>query len=531
LALVVILLFVLSLAANAIQIVTTSGMPRWTANAVTIVLGLVLLAAIIGWVAERAPYIRLLRDTIFKDRDFSKLHALRAVVECEWLRATLDVERHRLFDLVRLRIEYALLSGATEGFDDVARKWVMSERDPGDGEKRPIVDLSNWFTLASDDNRKAVENYFTRLDEHFPRDKRPAKYLSLCEITIPNVYIAPISLLRGLLAQFEQDWGPAIDNFERTLRERGDWLKRRDVQMFIFDCWLLWGPSVQICSCPPWQTRHAEQPFVFGQVGFGDENNSMYMYIRRDRLQGIATIRARESMSVSKVDLTARLLWSRFFSEGGGELPDAQRAVVKQPRLLLQYEGHRAARPEVPARIEPAYYYSAYLWIAFIILPDGELPKDHRTHPWKSLLTFFEHGNIADKETFRFLQHQLAIKTARGLVALAREEAHLKFAYVCAFDDSGCGYEPLQAFAPPKAMTLVHDYLKQLGEADVWSRTAIPCHCVDAPDAPAKCVSWFTVSDPVREALPYYDACHLHETTEEFFTEIRRTADIGRQAG
>src|SRR6185436_1455919 len=144
LALVVILMFVLSLVANFLQIAFTQGVPDWAPLALAIVLGVALLAGAIGWMMERAPHLRLLRDTLLADRDFSNLHALWAVVECEWLRAMLDLDRHRIFEIVRLRIEHTLLSDSAQGFDAVAGRWVASERDPDNQEKRPIIELTDW---------------------------------------------------------------------------------------------------------------------------------------------------------------------------------------------------------------------------------------------------------------------------------------------------------------------------------------------------------------------------------------------------
>src|ERR1700733_10285680 len=81
-------------------------------------------------------------------------------------------------------------------------------------------------------------------------------------------------LVPGVLARYEEDWGPVIDAFGRAVVNSDDdfrYSAARELQLFIFDCWLMWGPSIPICTCPEW---HGE---VALQYGFGDEDNSLIL--------------------------------------------------------------------------------------------------------------------------------------------------------------------------------------------------------------------------------------------------------------
>lgn len=504
-----------------------------------VVLVVFLILAAIAWCWERSAHIRLIRGTIFRSHDLRWLNALKTVVELEWHRHDARLKKD-LIDVVRLRIESELLTGESDlrkgRLGDVLQKWAATAARADRPADRPVIVLDDWFALNSDEKREPLENYFSLLETFFPRDESD-NYHSLTEVIVPSVYVAPLSLVRGLLTEFKLDWGPAIQSFERTLRDPTDWLSRRDVQMFIFDCWLLWGPSVQICDCEQWQPLDPERPYLFSQVGFGDENNSMHMYLRRDVLPALAALRTPPNMPVSKVQrLTVRLLWSRYFAPHGN-FPKAQQAIlglkpeatgstpreVEHPRLLLDYVSHEVGR-EVAHR-DPAYYYSAYLWVIFVILRDGDLPKDHGTHPWKHMLTVFEHGNIADEETFKFLQHQLAIKTARALDDLARNDPAVSFAYVCAFDDSGCTGAPVKRFPAPTAHTLVHDYLKTIAGPAVRARISVPCECGPAAGA-AACGPWLQLAPRLQNDLKQYNACHLHQIADKFFEDIRREQTV-----
>lgn len=122
--------------------------------------------------------------------------------------------------------------------------------------------------------QKDIQRYFHILQAMgFERTNR-----FINPIAIKNGFIAPLHLLSGLLVHFGEKWPTIIDSFNIEARmanklafgRRPDDL--RQIQLFIYNCWLLWGPSIPICShnCRQWRGD-----LITMQYGFGDESNSI----------------------------------------------------------------------------------------------------------------------------------------------------------------------------------------------------------------------------------------------------------------
>ena len=60
-------------------------------------------------------------------------------------------------------------------------------------------------------------------------------------------------------------------------------------------------------------------------------------------------------------------------------------------------------------------YYSAYLWIMFVIVDRESGKLFHEEKPWKNLLAYFEYGNIADASTYQTLKENLVAKLCSSL--------------------------------------------------------------------------------------------------------------------
>src|SRR3546814_10863530 len=64
---------------------------------------------------------------------------------------------------------------------------------------------------------------------------------------------------------------------------------------------------------------------------------------------------------------------------------------------------------------------------------------------WRDLFVYFEHGNLADPETCTFGKQQLARKSVAGLCEVLALDPVMKdrhrFAFACAIDESGCGFD------------------------------------------------------------------------------------------
>ncbi|MGF7169540.1 hypothetical protein FHS91_001209 [Sphingobium xanthum] len=342
-------------------------------------------------------------------------------------------------------------------------------------------------------------------------------------IEVRSGFIAPLHLLSGLLVHFSEKWPPIIDAFNWDGRhvngiDFGDRsMDIRQIQLFIYNCWLLWGPSIPICksTCGMWDAE-----FITMQYGFGDENNSIDIVGLADRpgIDGTALTQRVQALvdkekaridlaneaakeqgdtprSLSAMAIPARITGHLRSSEslktreGGKELTRLPRAArnsykgKQDDRPLLYVDAieltERETETEELTEIfkvgpsehdsgEPARYYSAYLWVAFVMLVEApesrpekpvwrpvhrdegdkqsmdyvEALADGSKRPWFDLIPFFEHGNIADSETCQFLKRQLARKIVGAFLEVVEkidvDAPKHRFAYACAIDDPGC---------------------------------------------------------------------------------------------
>jgi len=316
----------------------------------------------------------------------------------------------------------------------------------------------------------------------------------LCAIEVASGFIAPLHLLTGLLVEFNDKWGPILRAFDRDTMDYQDIamgeaaMDLRQIQMFIYNCWLLWGPSIPVCGCRQWNARHRVL-----QYGFGDENNCIEVvgeteavtaqlqqlaraeidYDQACRSNGENAVAARPlaAMAVPANVLGQLRLSGSLRSEDGrriNALPKAARtswggAQDERPVLFISgiaaeapVSGNLARETQRYGRITlddaalPSRYYSAYLWVGFVLLGrDGEAwrplseTQGKAAQRWKDFVPFFEHGNLADRESCAFGKRQLAAKTIAAFARLVDgapgDFAH-RFAFACAIDEPGCGY-------------------------------------------------------------------------------------------
>jgi hypothetical protein len=289
------------------------------------------------------------------------------------------------------------------------------------------------------------------------------------KLEVEDAFIAPLHLIAGLLNRVDDEWREILNVYKMDMSDEqkkqtgAPWrlaLKAiRPIQKFTFDCWLLWGPSVPICdeTC----SRHQGSMSSI-QLGYGDENSSIEVIGNHETISAkvgaLAEKRAGSELAVNVVT-QGWISHSRVY-EGHGVSAAIQKswAADENGRVLLLLE-HDGQKGSVDPKSDPSFYYTAYLWVCFVIMRDkgGEfLPisssDDARDisssrEPWLDFMPFFEHGNIAQSATYQFLKRQLALKAMGGLARLVEDwdAAHagvpfpLKFAYACAIDDSGCG--------------------------------------------------------------------------------------------
>lgn len=303
----------------------------------------------------------------------------------------------------------------------------------------------------------------------------------ICHISIEEGFISPIHLLTGLLVHFDSSWNTIIKAFDRDASQVGNLVRAgehaldiRQIQMFIYNCWLLWGPSIPMCTCPQWHAR-----FKVLQYGFGDENNSIEIVgshdaidkqldaltkpIENDALRPMAlpaevrgmlqlsgSFKGRLEKDINALPLAARQSWVG----NQDERPLLCVSVIKNGDVTQDRHGFAIEEtgfigPPTKGTRHRSKYYSAYLWLALCVLqPDSEQGESTRARQgkreaWKDLVPFFEHGNLADPETCLFGKRQLAAKVLSAIVRMMRDwdpdkPPRLRFAYACAIDDTGC---------------------------------------------------------------------------------------------
>ncbi|KAB2919233.1 MAG: hypothetical protein F9K29_06355 [Hyphomicrobiaceae bacterium] len=429
-------------------------------------------------------------------------------------------------------------------------QWLFRKLRRAHGQEQPLgpVDIGDFPQL--DDSRAKIKRYFEALERRsLPRGEDTTRFLT--EARFQSGYIAPIFLITGLVNRFAEDdgWNLVLDNYRRLIEKDAFYTTElRELRSFLFNCWLLWGPSIQPCSCEQWahgESANSPRDLMI-QYGYGDENNSIDILVKgglaadfRAKLHAILNKRAADQLnkpfnvSAAPFVATGRFRWGPSLSDA--EVCTAQALVrggsdagQRQPingRLVLECRHNDVT---VAADVsQSSGYYSAYLWVMFLIQDaQGNCFHDEQ---WKNLLVFFEHGNIADASTYHTLKEQLVAKTCSTLAKVLSEfDAHeaqggarrgpLRLAYACAFDDSNCtGHKALfppdslgrsspagaVAFEDVRILSILRRTIGGLAEGHVLrsDRLLLP-----AAAGPA-------------DANPY-SSCHLPEIVEQFYADL-----------
>ena len=512
---------------------------------------------------------RLLRLYHIGEARGARLSVLIQLLEIVLTNPLSVVRSKTMFKRTRLRIEYETLNPRP--------KPVVSEAGLAPGE-RYVEKLANWrkglrelFGASSKETLEVktpqkLHEHFENVDRYFDAlerlkcGKREMQFET--KIKIKTGFAAPLHLVAGVLRKFDEDWDTVLEVYEidrfdfsqlvgpQTQRALAE---LREIQLFIFDCWLLWGPSIPICD------QHCAR---FGgtwsslQYGFGDENNSVEIVGTRAFLSEQWTALApRSGVRAVSAGVLGHIANSRFLdpqeagermghavaqswnADGDGKLlvlvseeevkrtADAEAHEVRDIRVSGTGAIHIGNAADA--------YYSAYLWAIFVVLReepgaatlnervwvpvhnDPAKPRSSRK-PWLDFFSFFEHGNIADPETYDFLKRQLAEKAISGLakiVAVYGEGDYpLRFAFACSIDEAGCGHDKLYE---PNALGL--------GESG-FERDSLPD------------LMWHEIRDRRPELadivlFDYYDksvhphsACNLPRDIEHYFDHIGEDA-------
>jgi hypothetical protein len=398
----------------------------------------------------------------------------------------LGTEARSLYKVARLRIESELLTpldprphricfdGETEYREAIA-EWLETRREwrqarssqlrslVRSGESTKPIEITNCSPLIDED---AIERYFNAvatqrllwdsivyrarrifartgvfgMRSHF--DPRSSDGLSgeepkfLSKITIGSGFVAPTHLLTGLLSRYDESWEKVSVEYGKSVIDPDDayrYSEIRRTQASILSMWLVWGPSIPICSCPAWYGD------VLLQYGVVDEDNSIGLRCSSPDI--IRTLHRPNSHSSGALAFPARvtgtLRWGPALRESA--VCPAQHAICHDDRLVLDITEGSVERPGGSIEAVYATMYSAYLWIAFAMCKAGTDEPVHPDQQWRDLIPFFEHANIADGATYEFHASQLASAAVAGARQLLKRNGGLSLRFVCAVDESGCG--------------------------------------------------------------------------------------------
>ena len=499
-----------------------------------------------------------------------------------------DILNRELFERVRMRVEHEMFPPTPQ--IDLARfqsptsrklRTVPGEEAGAQRVKLYLAALAKWKRglpkIYKGDptikvaNAAEVNAHFAEMDRYFDvlHDfvvEEDGKYF-ICPIEIDRGFITPLHLLTGLLIEFNQKWGNVLSAFNRDANQAiralgasgGD---IREIQMFIYTCWLLWGPSIPVCGC-----ERSDARFRSIQYGFGDENNSLEVVGAATRIDPLmkeliektkrhiasatepgkrdavrlpmalpVTVRGRLRLSdtigldprdTNALPNTALTSWKG----GADRRPVLYISTIKAGKGASAYESVNVGEISLEEGAVRSKYYSAYLWIAFVMMEEqggAFIPlsqtRDGKSRPWTDLVPFFEHGNLADAESLAYGKAQLAIKVAEALVRVTEalpEDTRTRFVFACSIDDPGCngGGEPL--FAGWQGGALVRDLVRARIEAlaaqgdPAYAKLLASGVVIFEPDGAA----WRAAHAYSACALPDHVARHYHTMDEEAVLE------------
>jgi hypothetical protein len=251
------------------------------------------------------------------------------------------------------------------------------------------IEVDTCFDLYNAEDE--IRQYLKAKSEIFP--EKPVRFEA--KVQVGAGFIAPQYLLSGLLAHFDDDWKRIIDEYGQAVDVGNSPLKNKEVlvlQAFLFRCWLLWGPSVPIGKCHHWQ--HGRQLLQFG---YGDETNSVVLAgpdggDTDTWSRFTATATGPRALAV-QARVTGNIELTTVFDSQ--DVCTAQHSVVNDEQSRIVVSTTEVKSLGGSGSDVSGYYYSAYLWVIFIICKDGE-PLHPDREGWRNLLTSFEHGNIAE---------------------------------------------------------------------------------------------------------------------------------------
>lgn len=543
-----------------------------------------------GSTAKDDPAVLLLCDALLADfRDRGGPESAQKLVT--QIRRLTDLSGQGVVNAVRFFIEYSLLTSEEPSSPAQLERmlsWPPEENTPnivnrlrqvgktGNFAANPITVTSNFFRRTRE-REKQWKAYFEALVRHTGTPESTVRCVS--PLVARLGYIAPQFLIAGLLSRFNEEWKPLVNAYRAAIpdpeQRRG---RFESLQASQWNCWLMWGPSIPLCTCDQWKGL-----FAF-QYGYGDENNSIPA-LEFDTDDGglpkgltpISHLLRAERRGARYAKLVGRLRWAPWFlresvpadkgsfsparmddlkeedSEAGkraaapaqSALYSSRGPASRQDRdgLVLQVDSVEASDPETRV------YFSAYQWLIFLVAlpsrsagaapsllrgksyPDWPKSQEERLAVrdkglWADLLPVFVHANIGDPDALAF-QRQVLVQNALELLRQVWSErqrlfdrvdvaAGIQFHLVCASDYTGCGCEVRFASAEPLT-ALLRARLAIEHDSEFAAAVVLP---------PAN----ETEESRPWELRGFFSSCHLPELVADYYAHVDKVIERERAA-
>lgn len=339
----------------------------------------------------------------------------------------------------RAFVEYAILQ--TGGYSVSSSEWnaiingfktFYNESDLD----RLVYPISNCTTLIDPKISQAIEKYFnyfsnSKVKKVFGIQEEMVEWV--LKVRIEEAYATPTCLLTGLLSQYDENWEEFIRRYVSTAyiteAKESSVSSVSTNELYFTFAWLLWGPSYELEYRKYWAG--------LCQLSYGDESNSIPAIA--DTETNIAD-RLRRKFEENDERRYGALIAAdvriceknKFYEELRANInPDNAYFYNKVEHGDLSFGVKIINFSPMQNYKAKKYYSTAYVWILF------ELEDSEYTFKPEKSVAFFEHANLANKETYKFLVDTLIDKSLKHFreVFSSPKFAERKYRFVCAMND------------------------------------------------------------------------------------------------